>query len=216
MSGKKERQIVSQEQAQLRKNIEEYLSEDPCVGVEAKELPQNPTAEKLCEIYRKAISLLNKSQNERDEETSIHATALVSDIFIGFWSCISTLKYTSDRYRMNNQTIVKDFSNSFILDSKVTESLITDYDTQNDIGSKEINETASMLCSAFLRALAELEHSVIENDISIIMHHLALVSDIIHEMLNLVMDLNPDRFTEENLPESHPHSNIEGKLQSEE
>ena len=52
-------------------------------------------------------------------------------------------------------------------------------------------------------------------DYSIIMHHAALVGDIVHEMLSLVIYLNPARQTEERLAEDHPHRVRAEKLESE-
>lgn len=208
LTGKHNKEILLKEQAQLRENIKGYLAEPPCVGVSAEELPQNTKALALGQLYTTAVQHLRRSQQDRISLESLQLSALLGDIFVGLWSLPTALSISEDNYRLKHKAFTAEDSAASVNELLQKLNTSASSEKKEDAEGDSMVETADLLVQGYTRALGELEHAVKDNNPSIVMHHMALVGDTLAEMLRLVIYLNPDRCTEERLPESHPHSRI--------
>ena len=171
--------------AELRDELVRYLAEPACApGMDDVEVPPSPRLDVLARSYRGALTRLEGSRALGDvgvdvaiEAASVAAVAL-SEVFgvAAEQVAAAVASQTGDS----------------------AESLVLSYaDGVGDEASSDIDELAKLLNAAYVKALAELDASARAGDRRATIHHLGLVIEQAHAMIELGALATPDWYADD-------------------
>lgn len=199
LSGKTNKSSLLMARKQICDNLELYLSEEPCVGCAAEDLPISEDVKKLADLYVACVLALRASQQDRTSPKSLAVSAMIADVFAALWQQCASIRFGTDSHRVPQAAIpnARQYEAAIVAlgDVSVAEG------DPDDVG-----KASRLLADGYAHAVGELTFVAKDANPSIVMHHMAIVGDILEEMLHLVLRLNPDRVTEDRLPEDHPHA----------
>jgi hypothetical protein len=194
---------------ELASNLEQYLSEEVCVpGVAAEDLRVDPIAELLTRAYRRTLHQMVMAIDEQRFPDVLRLGALMADVLRELVAIPTLLPSAIEIERVpgvepsameQHRGDLQRFLERYVtVSSEPKEAL-------------EYDRIADLLGRSYCRALAELEAALRERELFSIFHHTALLADLVGEMIQLWI-LRTEHYTEEFLPEDHPHASAQDKI----
>lgn len=176
----------------LTGNLERYLAGDACVGEPSeKSNEESGGITQATKGFADAVERLADSRLRNDHQQAIVALRSVGEI-------LATVLHGTTRLLADER--IKAATSPHALSGQPISSL----------HRRKLRHATELLTTACERSVQELAEAVNQQNSGSIIHHTALVSDVIYEMLNIALFPIPqcEVATEELLPEDHPHRGI--------
>jgi hypothetical protein len=182
-------------------NLRRYLEEEPCVpGSSNETLALDPLAQHLGAAYRVALGRMAAAVQAGDADDVLRHGATVGDAIREIVQLPTLLPTRFEADRIPTRLAGTEDEHRHGVERFLTEYL---RDDDGDTAS-EADLFADLLGRAYAKALAELRFALEQNETPYVTHHTAVIADLVDEMIELWV-LRTDYFSEEILPEDHPH-----------
>lgn len=176
----------------LSTNLNRYLSGDACIGEPSRQSSAEAASiTSTVKEFPQAVEALASSRLKNDHIQAITALRQVGTI-IGHVLTGATGILADER--------IQDAASADVLAGQEL----------SPVHQERLRHVTELLTAACERSVEELAEAVNQRHSGSIIHHTALVADVLYEMLNIALFPIPqcEAATEELLPESHPHRQI--------
>lgn len=198
LSDRDKRLQATEDWATLKSNLDRYMEGDACIGeISAESKKEAAAIQEEASGFSTLLENLTQSRLSSDHQSTISNMR-------GVAKSLSTIMAATA------QIISADRIANATMENDQEQMAFTDEHRFTDKHKASLKELSSLLAKSCDQAMAELAEAVRKGHAGSIIHHTALISDIVYEMLNLSLFPIPqcDVSTEELLPHDHPHRKI--------